>query len=63
MLKPSRVASVRRSELPSNARAALMALARMMAEAEAARIFGDHNDEMGDLRAPQQRQAESEILR
>ena len=35
MLKPSRVASVRRSELPSNARASLMALARMMAEAEA----------------------------
>lgn len=54
---------MRRSELPSNTRAALMALARMMAEAEAARIFGDHNDEMGDLRAPQQRQAESEILR
>lgn len=57
MRKPPQVAPERRLALPSASRAALMSLARLMAEQEAARIMGDLNDPVGDLRASQQRSA------
>ena len=47
-----KVASSRTSGLPSETRAALLALARLMAEAEAVRIVEELNAQVGDLRAP-----------
>lgn len=54
---PPQVAAPRLSALPSETRAALMALARLMAEAEAARIVGEFDDQMGNLRSPFERPA------
>jgi len=59
MPKPPQVAPERRLALPSAARAGLMELARLMAEAEAARIMGEFDDPVGDLRQAFQRPPES----
>lgn len=58
MPKPPQVAPERRLALPSAARAGLMELARLMAEAEAARIMGEFDDPVGNLRASLERPPE-----
>lgn len=55
---PAKFAAERRLALPSAARAGLLELARLMADAEAARIAGEFDDTVGDLRAALKRPAE-----